>query len=58
MFHYLFEAKLILLMYYIKLKEVFIQYCCNCHYYKYISFLIVRLIGVGFFWSSNNRYRR
>ena len=35
MFHYLLEAKLILLMYYIKLK-VFIRYCCNCHYYKYM----------------------
>ena len=36
---------------------MFIQYCCNCHYYKYIL-KIGRLIGICFFWSSNNRYWR
>jgi hypothetical protein len=52
MFYYLLEAKLILLMYYIKFKYVLIQYCCNCHYYqkKMADFNRYRL-----FWSSNNR---
>ena len=35
---------------------MFIQYCCNCHYYKSIL-KIGRLTGIGFFQSSNNRYR-
>ena len=35
---------------------MFIQYCCNCHYYKYIL-KIVRLIGIGFFCPPNNWYR-
>ena len=36
-----------------------IQYCCNCHYYKYIFvFFLNRPINrYRLFWSSNYRYR-
>jgi hypothetical protein len=36
---------------------VFIQYCCNCHYYKYIYIFNQPINRYQLFWSSNNRYR-
>ena len=57
MLHYLFEAKLICIdvLYYVKISvhSVIVVFVIITYSLKKIG----RLIGIGFFWSSNNRYR-